>query len=241
PPSYLRAMSLGYREALADLVWIRALVFAGERLGEVDTDMVERYVEGITALAPRFHRPYLWGGITAIYGGSGTIQRAMVERSAKIYRAGLREFPDSHELLYALGMLLTHQVSSTAGYSDADKQALAAEGVDLIRKAAAHGADPLVRRYAATIITEHATDALARQFLESQLASTDDEAHRRLLRRKLGALTGQEEVDRVERTREAFMDELRRTAPYVPDTLYAVIRSEGSPLADDRARPLTPP
>lgn len=235
PPAYLRAMSLGYREALADLVWVRALVFAGESLGQTDTTMVERYVEGITALAPRFARPYLWGGITAIYGGAGTIDRAMVEQSARIYRAGLRHFPDSHPLLYALGMLLTHQVASTPGYTPAEKEALAAEGIELIRRAAAHGADPLVRRYAATLVTEHATLALARQFLESQLASAQDEEHRRLLRRKLGALTGREAVAQVEQTREAFMTERERRAPYVPDTLYAVIREEGGPLSDDAA------
>ena len=229
-PRTLEAMSLGYREALADLVWIRALVFAGEQLAQTDAAMVGRYVDGITTLAPRFHRPYLWGGITAIYGGSGRIDRPMVEQAARIYRAGLRQFPRSHQLLYALGMLLTHQVASTPGYDEHDKQALAAEGVEFIRRAAAHGADPLVRRYAATIITEHTTDKLAEQFLLGQLASTDDEEHRRLLRRKLSSLTGRDAVAEVERTRDAFFAELYRTAPYLPDALYAVIRPEPGPF-----------
>lgn len=240
-PRTLELMSLGYREALADLLWIRALVFAGESLGHSDAALVERHVEAIAGLAPRFHRPYLWGGITVIYGGEGTIDRELVERSTRIYRAGLQRFPESHELLYALGMLLTHQVGSTPGYTDEEKRASAAEGVDLVRKAAAHGADPLVRRYAASIITEHATDTLAIQFLESQLGQTDDEEHRRLLRRKLGGLTSREAVERIERTREAFVAEQRQVAPYVPDSLYAVIRAEGSPLAEPPAPALIRP
>lgn len=230
-PAVLERMSLGYREALADLLWVRALVLAGERLGHTDAELVERHVEAITTLAPRFHRPYLWGGITVVYGGEGRIDRELVERAIRIYRAGLRRFPESHELLYALGMLLLHQVGSTPGYTDQERHTLAAEGVDLVRKAAAHGADPLVRRYAATIITEHATDELAIQFLESQLGQTDDEEHRRLLRRKLGNLAGREAVDRIERIRDTFVTEQRRLAPYVPDALYALIREEGSPLA----------
>jgi len=234
PPSYLEAMSLGYREALADLVWIRVLIFAGESIGSTDTEMVERYVEGITTLAPRFHRPYMWGGITSIYGGAGTIDRAMVDRAASIYAAGLREFPESHALLYARGMLLTHQVSSTPGYSEAEVEALAVEGVEHIRKAAAYGADPLVRRYAATIITEHATDQLAIQFLESQLVETDDEDHRRLLRRKLGALTSREAVARIEGVRERFMEE-QRAVPYLPDSVWAVIRGDAGPLSSGDA------
>lgn len=237
-PRTLEHMSLGYREALADLLWVRALVLAGERLGHTDAAVVERHVEAIATLAPRFHRPYLWGGITVIYGGEGRIDRELVERATRIYRAGLRRFPESHELLYALGMLLTHQVGSTPGYTEAEKRALAAEGVDLVRKAAAHGADPLVRRYAASIISEHATEELAIQFLESQLGQAQDEEDRRLLRRKLGTLGAREAIDRIDRTREAFMAEQRRTAPYVPDSLYAVIRAEGSPLAPE---PITRP
>ncbi|MEM7159192.1 MAG: hypothetical protein AAF799_40520 [Myxococcota bacterium] len=231
PPRYLELGSLSYREALADLVWVRALIFAGESLGQTDTSLVERYVVGITTLAPRFHRPYLWGGITAIYGGAGSIDRPAVERASAIYRSGLEQFPESHELLYAHGMLLTHQVSSTPGYTPEQREALAAEGVELIRRAAAHGADPLVRRYAATLITEGVTDQLAIQFLESQLVETEDEDHRRLLRRKLGALTSRESVARIERVREDFMREQKDAAPYLPDSVWAVIRSDPSPLS----------
>lgn len=239
-PAVLERISLGYREALADLLWVRAIVLAGERLGHTDAELVERHVEAITTLAPRFHRPYLWGGITVVYGGEGRIDRDLVERAIRIYRKGLSRFPESHELLYALGMLLVHQVGSTPGYSEEERRTLAAEGVELVRKAAAHGADPLVRRYAATIISEDATDELAIQFLESQLGQTDDEEHRRLLRRKLGNLAGREAVDRVERIRNAFVTEQRRVAPYVPDALYAVIREEGSPLALPSAATVVP-
>jgi hypothetical protein len=236
-PRALTLMSLGYREALADLLWVRAVVLAGERLGHAETEVIERHVEAIATLAPRFHRPYLWGGITVIYGGEGRIDRELVERAIRIQRAGLRRFPESHALLYALGMLLTHQVGSTPGYTDDEKRAHAAEGVDLVRKAAAYGADPLVRRYAASIITEHATEQLAIQFLESQLGQAEDEEHRRLLRRKLDALGAREAIERIDRTREAFLAEQRRTAPYVPDSLYAVIRAEGSPLVREPPRP----
>lgn len=223
PPGYLRPMSVGYREALADLVWIRALIFAGENLGSSQGALVERYVEGITTLAPRFVRPYVWGGITSIYGGSAAVDRAMVERSIAIYSRGLDQFPDNHELLYARGMLRTHQVGSTPGYSEQERAESFARGVADIRRAAAHGADPLVRRYAATLVADGATDRLAITFLESQLAQTDDEDHRRLLRRKLGELSGRESVARIEAIRDRFEGRRTAAAPYVPDALWAVI------------------
>ena len=225
PPNYLRPMSLGYREALGDLVWIRALIFSGENLGSADIDATERYVEAINGLAPRFRRPYVWGGITAVYGGQGKVDRDMVERAASIYERGLTEFPESHEILYPYGMLLTTQVGSTPGFTEEEREAHARYGVDLIRRAAAFGANPLVRRYAASLITDYAaSDQLAIQFLESQLAGAEEEAHRRLLRRKLSKLTGKEHVENVEAVREEFTAELAEQRPYVPDTLWAVIR-----------------
>lgn len=232
PPAQLRFMSLGYREALADLLWVRALVFSGANLGSADIVATDRYVEAIAGLAPRFARIYTWGGITAVYAGSGAITRDQVDRAIRIYRQGLQQFPERHEILYPFGMLLTHQVSSTPGYTAEEKAAYAEEGIEMIRRAAAFGADPLVRRYAATLVSERAGDRLAIQFLESQLAQTEDEKHRRLLRLKLSKLAGKETVDAIERTRDQFFEELKAEAPYLPDTLWAVIRPEPSALDD---------
>lgn len=225
PARQLQVMSLGYKEALADLVWVRALIFSGERIGDNDVEAITRYVDAITGLAPRFHRPYLWGGITTVYGGSASVSREMVDQAIGIYRRGLEQYPESHELLYPLGMLLTHQVGSTPGYSAREREALSREGIELIRKAAAFGADPLVRKYAATLVSEHAaSDQLAIQFFEAQLAQAEDEAYRRLLRRKLAQLGADEALESAEQIRTAFREEHLKEAPYVPDAVYAVIR-----------------
>lgn len=226
PPAQLRWMSVGYREALADLLWVRALIFSGEHIGQVDISATDRYVDAITGLSPRFERAYKWGGITAMYAGTGAITRDQVDRAIAMYRRGLEQFPESHELLYPFGMLLTHQVGSTPGYSAEEKAAHAEEGIEMIRRAAAFGADPLVRRYAATLVGDRVGDQLAIQFLESQLAQTEDEKHRRLLRQKLSRLVGSSTVEAIENTREQFFAELAREAPYLPDTVWAVIRGE---------------
>lgn len=226
PASYLRWMALGYREALADLLWVRALVYSGEHLKDPEIAAVDRYVDVINSLAPRFHRPYLWGGITAVYGGQTNVTREMVDSAIAIYRRGLTQFPESHELLYPFGMLLLHQVPSTPGYSTSERDAMRAEGIESIRRAAAFGADPLVRQYAATLVAEHGADELAIQFLESQLAQAQDDDHRRLLRRRLEQLGGKGAAQHVEQIREAFMQERQARAPYLPDALWALIRDE---------------
>jgi hypothetical protein len=226
PPEHLEPMSLGYREALADILWVRALVFTGQRIGTADVGAVTRYAEAVTGLSPRFHQAYIWGGVTPIYGGGGDITRDMVDRSIGTYRRGIEYFPESHKLLYAYGMLLTVQVSSTPGYTEEEEARFAEEGIEMIRRAAAFGADPLVRQYATTLLTEHATEQMARQFLETQLATAEDEDYRRMLRRKLEALGGAESVEEVERVRRRFVEEHIARIPYAPDSLYAVIRDE---------------
>lgn len=237
PASYLRWMSLGYREALADLLWVRALIYTGEHLKDPEVAAVDRYVEAINALAPRFHRPYLWGGITAVYGGQAKVSREMVDSAIAIYRRGLVQFPESHELLYPFGMLLMHQAPSTPGYSRAELDALRAEGIESIRKAAAFGADPLVRQYAATLVTEHGADELAIQFLESQLAQAQDADHRRMLRYKLEQFGGKGAAKRVEKIRETFLQELEHRAPYVPEVLWAVMRDDQAAAVPAEPRP----
>ncbi|HWB78366.1 MAG TPA: hypothetical protein VG755_25545 [Nannocystaceae bacterium] len=226
PPGQLAPMAVGYREALADLIWVRALIYSGSQLGSAQVDAVGRYVDAITGLSPRFRRAYLWGGITVVYGGQSSVTREMVDRAIGIYRAGMREFPESHELLYPFGMLLLTQSPSTPGYSDEERKAMREEGIELIRRAAAFGADPLVRQYAATLVSEQGDQALTIQFLESQLAQAEDEDHRRMLRSKLSRLVGRDATRRIEDLHRDFTAERDAKAPYVPDALWAVLRDE---------------
>jgi hypothetical protein len=226
PAAQLVPMAMGYREALADLLWVRALIYSGANLGRAEIEATDRYVDAIVGLAPRFRRAYLWGGITAVYGGSARIDRKMVDRAIAIYRRGIAEFPESHELLYPLGMLYLTQVPSTPGYDADEIAAMRSEGIEIIRRAAAFGADPLVRQYAATLVSQHGERGLAIQFLESQLAQAESEDHRRMLRTKLSQLGGREIAEAAERVRTEFTAELRERMPYLPEPLYAVIRDE---------------
>ena len=224
---YLRPMSLGYDEALADLLWVRALVFTGASLGSTDVAAVERYANAIAGLAPRFPRVYQWGGVTAVYSGAA-VDRNAVDIGIRIYRAGVEEFPEDHTLLHGLGMLLIHQVPSTPGYTEEERAAAKQEGMRLIRQAAAFGADPLVRQYAATLVSEHAEAALARQFLETELAQAQDADYRRMLRKKLRDIGAGASVETVERIRESFLSNHLAEAPYVPDTVFTLVRDQAS-------------
>lgn len=225
PAGQLGPMSLGYREALADLIWIRAVIFAGDRAGGANYAWIMQYLEAIYTLAPQFRRPYAWGGVVVVYSGEA-IDRPMIDRAIALYERGIELFPEDHELLFALGMLLTRDVQMLPGYEPEEREAAMREGTMLIRRAAAFGAPPLVRQLAATLVSENATDQLAIQFLESQLLQAEDEAHRRLLQRKLESLIGEAGIESIERLRDEFEAERKQEFPYLPPDLYVLVREE---------------
>jgi hypothetical protein len=225
PAGQLGPMSLGYREALADLIWIRAVIFTGDQAGGANYAWIMQYLEAIYTLSPGFRRPYAWGGVVVVYSGQA-IDRAMIDRAIALYRRGLELFPEDHELLFALGMLLTRDVQMLPGYSAQEREAAMQEGAAAIRRAAAFGAPPLVRQLAATLVSDDATDQLAIQFLETQLLQTEDETHRRLLERKLETLIGEAGIESIERLREEFEAERQQEFPYLPPDLYILVREE---------------
>jgi len=169
--------------------------------------------------------------VVFIYTGQA-IDRSMVDRATDLYRRGLERYPEDHEMLFALGMLLTRDVPITPGYSDEEIEVARAEGAAAIRKAAAFGAPPLVRQYAATLVDDDAADELSIQFLETQLLAAEDESYRRLLKAKLDALIGSQGTAALERTKNEFMGEKEERLPYVPESLYAVIRADTDPLME---------
>ncbi len=232
PPRHLQTMSVGYREALADLVWIRAVIFAGDREGATNHEWIIQYLEAIYTLAPQFRRPYAWGGVAFIYSGEN-IDKDMVDRAIALYRRGITHFPEDHELLFALGMLLTRDVQSIPGYDEAERELAMEEGITLIRRAAAFGASPLVRELAATLVSEGG-DQLAISFLEAQLLQTKDEGHRRLLKRKLEQLVGEAGFDSVDRLRSEFADRHVDAYPYLPPDLFVLIEE---PVMDEHPAP----
>lgn len=223
PAQHLGPMSLGYREALGDLIWIRTVIFAGDRVGATNYKWIMEYLEAIYSLSPQFRRPYAWGGVAFIYSGE-QIDRAMVDRAIALYERGLAHFPEDHELLFAAGMLLTRDVQTMPGYTEAERAAAMDRGASLIRKAAAFGAPPLVRELAATLVSEGGADQLAIQFLESQLLQAEDPDLRRLLKQKLEATIGEAGFESIERLRDSFEAERKAKRPYLPPDLYVLIR-----------------
>lgn len=216
-------MSLGYREALADLIWLRAVVFAGTGKNGEKLDWLHRYVDTINHLDPSFRRPYLWGAVMSIYTNKN-INKNMVDQAVTLMREGLEHFPEDHELLFTLGMLLYRDYEALGEFPASEIAAYKREGAQLIRKAAAFGASPLIRRLAASLEHEGTDDALQAEFLKRQLIRAQDEALRRLLKKKLAEVKQDQDLRYIEQARTIFTQAHQADFPYVSPDLFAVLQ-----------------
>lgn len=93
-----RALALGHRPALADVFWIRAvLYFGGEMSQRQQFEWLQQYIEVVTALDPDFKDIYQWGGMVFILRQE-EVQIEDVRMANAILEQGTERFPDNWEL-----------------------------------------------------------------------------------------------------------------------------------------------
>ena len=105
-PSTLRMATLGFRNFAADLIWARALVYAGTHLARrTSIRWLPNYVHTIIKLDPKFRMPYEWGSTLMVYNRKAPTWKN-IRRSMKILELGRKQFPNDYYFSYALGIAL---------------------------------------------------------------------------------------------------------------------------------------
>jgi len=219
-PTALRAMSLGYTELAADLIWLRQVIYFGDQLtSRGDFRYADRYLRTAIALDPNFRRLYAWAGIA--YSASGLpVTNAMVRQSNDMLEMGLRRFPNDWELNFMLGVNYLHELKTT---DERQKQAWRFKGAEHIRRAAlAGGGAPWLPVLVATVLTRGGETQAAIRHLEEILLTTEDEAVRTHVTNKLMQLR-REAVPTMERHRAEFTRRWYARMRYVPADLFVIL------------------
>jgi len=138
---WLPVLSLGYRQALADLIWCRSLVYFGEDIGQSGkVKYVFEYTDAILALDPDFRPAYRWISTAAIYRPVALdIEQGL--RAADYLKRALARWPDDWELHWDYGSLLRFELAPLET-NPARKRQLLERAAPHIRAAALHGAGP---------------------------------------------------------------------------------------------------
>lgn len=232
-PSVLRAVSLGHTELVADLVFVRAVIYFGAQLqGPREFRWLENYLSTIVALDPDWEKPYRWSAVATMYNGR-TITNDSVAISNRFLELGVQHFPHNWEFPFMLGCNYLFEMQPTNDRERAEWQRI---GGDYIRRAAlVGGGPPWVPLLAATILRkEGATDAALRH-LEEVYASTPDPRTKEEVRNRLISLQRSVDVERTESGRRAFEAEWKKSYPYLSPDLFVLVGPVRPATLDYRA------
>lgn len=219
-------VSLGYREMLADLLWIRAIGYVG---GDDDRAAGTRaLVEAIVALDPRFERVYPFTGAALSAMGTEPSQDDLLA-SIRLLERGMQEFPENCKLPLLAGQVYTVELESDDPEQVARWQL---EGVRYLERAVRiKGCPRDVATFAAHLRTKLGQRDKAVRDLRELILYTDNPKQRQALIEKLAEL---EEGDaaaiayELEVEKKRFESEWLANRPEVPPTMYLLL---GPPLS----------
>ncbi len=223
PTEWLPVFSLGWDAALADLVWLRALVYFGDefRHGGAVRHVFE-YTEAMLALDPDFQAVYRWIGVAGLYRPQAVAPEDM-ERAIGLMERGVERFPEDGDLAWSLGANLAFELAPVLDDIERANQARA-RGLPYLMRAVRLGAAPEWAALSnASLLTRIGRGEQAARHLEEMYLSVSDPATRERIAERIRDLRARNEA-------EAFvvaMEELeaRRTAelPYLPVGLYVQV------------------
>ena len=221
PPEWLEVMSLGYRRALADLIWLRALIYFGDELiHEGEVKHVHNYGESMLKLDPDFRRVYRWIGVAGVYTPKGSPPE-LIEQAVEVLRRGVDRFPDDGQLAWDAGATITYELLPLLSPDDPRREALKAEGTEHMMNAARLGAGPewLVITNA-TALRKLGEKDLELRHLEEMYALVRDPGVKAEIETRLSQLRDEAYAEAFRRANEEFERRRQEEFPYMPSALY---------------------
>jgi len=226
PPRQVVSMSLGYRSALADLIFAHVLVSTGIHIQEKRAfEFVGKYIETVNELDPKFAAPY------RMADGLITLQAQVVgpeayRQARRILERGMAELPYDQALWTGAGQFLAYLgPTALTDPKELDDWRLAGARA-LARACELVGSDenlPHQCVVAAGLLTKSGQALASRQFLERMLQINDDPEIRSYVTAMLKSTVGSAEFDRTQAHRQSFLRTWADDLPFVSRGAMSVI------------------
>jgi tetratricopeptide (TPR) repeat protein len=217
-PERVVVASLGYRSALADLIWGNLLVSYGLHFQEKRRfEFVGEYLDTINALDPTFRDPYRFADTLIVLGPEPPRQQDYL-KAREILERGLRNLPYDTELWLTAGQYMAYLARPHLKDPQL-KEAWGRRGAEVLARACELASNTENFPYhcitAAHLFEKVGAREAAIRSLRRLLAVSDDPE---IERRALGYLRvklGEREHDRAERRKHAFRDLWKGDLPFV--------------------------
>ncbi|PKN44983.1 MAG: hypothetical protein CVU59_10295 [Deltaproteobacteria bacterium HGW-Deltaproteobacteria-17] len=217
----LRVASLGYRHMLADLMWVKTLMYFGTEMnGQKRQTWLAAHAWRVIALDPSFELAYQWAGAAMLYGGR-IIDNETVLMSNEFYRAAMKRFPHNWRYRSALAFNLVYEYkAATPEEAERNRE----EAIGLFREASRMaGAPPYLKIFAITQMTKAGMNKLAAEYVREAYASAQDEEERTLLARRLKDLDKGEGAAELDYQQERLTREYNQALPYGSLELFLLL------------------
>jgi hypothetical protein len=223
PPAWLTVFSLGHREALAGLIWLRSLIYFGDELmhrGEVRH--LFPYTDAMLTLDPYFKKVYMWISSCALYR-TGTITAADAKQVIAYLERGVRLFPDDGELAWTLGADYLYELPSLLATPEERAEAKR-RGLEHLEVAALRGAGPpWLALSTATELGKLGQHEQEIAHLEEIYAQVSDPDVRWQIEHRLSRLRSAAYTEAFRRANEELEAARIRDFPYLDSGLYLLV------------------
>jgi tetratricopeptide (TPR) repeat protein len=233
PAEWLPVFSLGYRKALCDLIWMKALIYFGEELyHRGNVKHLYEYTEAMLKLDKYFNAVYLWVSSASIYR-PGEVTVADVRMAIKYLERGIRLFPNDGELAWDLGANYVYELAPILT-DHAEKVEARKLGIPYLQAAALRGAGPRwLGLTNATQLIELGRTEQAIRHLEALYSTITNPDTREEIEDRLAALRNSSYVEAMKHVVKELEQSHQRDFPYLSQTLYLLVGPR--PLVDEAA------
>lgn len=234
PPEQVVVGSLGYRAALADLIFAHVIVSAGTHLQEKRLfEFAAQYLETINALDPKFRDGYRYAD-AIITLQTVPVPQEMYVQARKILERGTRELPYDQELWLSAGQFFAY-LAPAAFHSEQERETWRQHGARYLARACELiGSNEVIPYHcytASTLFSRGGNLDAARSFLERLLLLTDNPEIRAMADAKLKALAGDQRQQAAQERAQRFEREWRTDLPFISRTAMSAIGPRFDPFA----------
>ena len=200
---YLKIASLGYRELIADLLWIQSIQVMGEKkVSESSGRWLYRALDIITTLDPKFVRAYEGGGLAL------TTLVVLPEESNQLMMKGMRYNPTEWKLPFLIGINYYYEL-----YDDGKAAEYMAHAARL------PGAPSSLATLAANLYVSAHSPQEAVNLLAALYEQTTDESAKKLLEIRLKIVMTERDLSLLEQA----IDRYKKQTGQHPPRLEALV------------------
>jgi len=197
----LKPFSLGYHNALADILWFRAISYFGEHYrGDRTYTWLAHICDLVTDLDPMAEHVYRFAGLILPW------EAGEVDQGIKILEKGTTALPNSWELAYYLGF--------TRFFFKNDKEQAAR---DLQRASTLPGAHPGIAQLAATLTRETSGPQATMEFLADLEKNVDSANVRSVIARNMRESAAAAALEKIDAAVAAYRRSTGRTPTSVQE------------------------